>query len=172
MGRGGVSRRWPWSAPPAPPEPDAFAGRRLLLASEGRAIPERAVELAARMAKQAGAELHVLAVARIWGSSLGLPHPGLMPSRREWQQQRERVAEAVALLARRGLAASGEVVATRNPAKRILAEARRRQAAAIVMAADPPRHWLIAGMIWSQEPHRVRRLAPIPVHLVVEQGPA
>jgi hypothetical protein len=36
------------------------------------------------------------------------------------------------------------------------------------MAADPPQHWFISGMIWSQEPQRVRRLASIPVYLVVD----
>jgi adenylate cyclase len=46
-------------------------------------------------------------------------------------------------------------------------EAGRRRVDAIVMAADSPRHWLVAGMIWSQEPYRVRRRAAMPVYLVV-----
>jgi nucleotide-binding universal stress UspA family protein len=139
-----------------------------MLASEGRAIPRRAVELAARMARRSGAAVHVLSVARIWGTSLGFPHPALMPNRREWQQQRDRVAEAVAALERHKLSASGQVLGTRQAAKRILEEARRRRVDAIVMAADPPRHWLFADMAWSQEPYRVRRLAPVPVYLVLE----
>jgi hypothetical protein len=36
------------------------------------------------------------------------------------------------------------------------------------MAADMPRHWLVSDMVWSQEPQRVRRLAPVPVYLVIE----
>ena len=39
------------------------------------------------------------------------------------------------------------------------------------MAADPPLHWFVSNMVWSQEPYRVRRLAPIPVYLVVESPP-
>jgi len=50
-----------------------------------------------------------------------------------------------------------------------LAEARRRRADAIVMAADPPLHWFVSGMVWSQEPYRVRRLASIPVYLVIDE---
>jgi nucleotide-binding universal stress UspA family protein len=93
-----------------------------------------------------------------------------MPSKRELQDQHEGVAGAVAWLKRRDIAASGQVFGTRNAAKRILAEARRRGADAIVMAADPPQHWLVSNMVWSQEPHRVRRLAPVPVYLVIEAG--
>ena len=71
------------------------------------------------------------------------------------------------MLKRRGVAASGQVLSTRNAAKRILIEAGRRRVDAIVMAADSPRHWLVADMIWSQEPYRVRRRAAMPVYLVV-----
>jgi nucleotide-binding universal stress UspA family protein len=159
--------RLPWHPVGPAPDPKAFAGRSLLLASEGRAIPRPAVELAARLAKQAGAEVHVLSIARVWGTSLGLPHPALMPNKRELREQHDRVAAALALLKRRGIAASGQVLGTRNAAKRIVTEARRRRADAIVMAADPPRHWLVADMFWSQEPYRVRRRAGMPVYLVV-----
>lgn len=163
--------RWLWSTPPAPPAPDAFAGKFILLASEGRPIPKAALELAGRLAERGGAEVRVLSTARIWGTSFGLPHPGLMPNKRELQEHHERVADAVAWLKRRGVAASGQVYGTRNAAKRILAEARRHGADAIVMAADPQQHWLISNMVWSQEPQRVRRLAPIPVYLVIETAP-
>src|SRR5262249_56552364 len=107
-------------------------------------------------------------MARVWGTSLGLPHPALMPNKREPREQHDRVAAALALLKRRGIAASGQVLGTRNAARRIVTEARRRRADAIVMAADPPRHWLVAGMFWSQEPYRVRRRAAVPVYLVLK----
>jgi nucleotide-binding universal stress UspA family protein len=107
-------------------------------------------------------------IARIWGTSFGLPNPGLLPNKREMRERHESVAGAITLLKRRNIAASGQVTGTRNAAKRIVAEARHRGADAIVMAADPPQHWFISGMIWSQEPQRVRRLASIPVYLVVD----
>ena len=166
-----LSKRWPWRTPPEPPAPDAFAGKLIILASEGRPIPQAAVELAGRMAERAGAEVHVLSIARIWGTSFGLPHPGLLPNKREMQERHDSVAGVVTWLKRRHIEASGQVAGTRNAAKRILAEARQRRADAIVMAADPPQHWLVANMSWSQEPYRVRRLAPVPVYLVIE-GPA
>ena len=90
-----------------------------------------------------------------------------MPNKLELKEQQDRVAAALALLKRRGVSASGQVLGTRNAAKRIVIEAGRRRVDAIVMAADSPRHWLVAGMIWSQEPYRVRRRAAMPVYLVV-----
>jgi nucleotide-binding universal stress UspA family protein len=88
------------------------------------------------------------------------------------QERHDSVARANTLLKRCGIATSGQVTGTRNAAKRILAEARRRGADAIVMAADPPQHWFLSNMVWSQEPHRVHRLAPIPVYLVIEKEKA
>lgn len=160
--------RWPWYRPPQPPPPDSFTGKLVLLASEGRPIPKAAVELAGRMAEKAGAEVHVLSIARIWGSAFGLPNPGLLPNKRELQERHESVADALAWLKRHHIAASGQVSGTRNAAKLILKEARHRGADAIVMAADPPRHWLVSDTMWSQEPYRVRRLAAVPVYLAIE----
>ena len=160
--------RWPWRAPPEAPPPDAFSGKLILLASEGRPIPEAAMKLAKRMAEKADAKVHVISIARIWGTSFGLPHPGLLPSKREMKERYDAVADIVTWMKRRHIDASGEVSGTRNAAKRILAEARRRGADAIVMGADPPMHWFLSGMVWSQEPYRVRRLAPVPVYLVTD----
>jgi nucleotide-binding universal stress UspA family protein len=168
MNRFVLPLRWPWRTPPESPAVNAFTGKMILLASEGRPIPRAAKEFAARMAEQAGAEVHVLSIARIWGTSFGLPHPGLMPNKRELKEHHDCVADTVTWLKRRNIAASGQVGGTRNAAKRILAEARQRRADAIVMAADPPQHWLVSNMVWSQEPHRVRRMAPVPVYLVIE----
>jgi len=126
--------------------------------------------LAARLARKAGVEVHVLSVARIWGSAFGLPHPGLKPSKRELQDQHKLVAEAISDLKQKGVAADGEIISTRSAAARIAREANRRRAGAIVMAADPPKHWLIADLMWSQEPYRVRRLADVPVYTVVDES--
>jgi len=165
-----TGRRWPWTALPEPPDPREFAPATILLASEGGPIPPAAVEFAVRLARNAQAPVHVLVIARIWGSAFGLPHPGLMPTKREWQRQRELVAEAVDRLKRRGVEVSGQVISSRNAAKRILAEARRRGSEAVVMAAPAPRHWFVADFIWGQDPYRVRRRAKVPVYLVVESG--
>jgi len=153
----------------APPDHSSVTATRILLASEGRVIPPGAVEAAARLAKQSSAPVRVFSVARIWGSGLGLPMPGLLPSKREWDQQRELVLDAVRTLRKQGLEADGHVLATRKATKRIVSEAERLGCDVIVMAADAPRPWLLADWMWSQEPYRVRRRAKIPVLLVQEE---
>lgn len=140
----------------------------VLLASESRRIPAAAVERAAQLAAPAGAPVHVLSVARVWGTSLGLPSPGLLPTRQEWDEQRAVVDGAVRALEARGVEARGSVIGTRAAAKRIASEARRLGCEAIVMGADPPRSRWLRDFIWSQEPYRVERRADVPVHLVVE----
>ena len=167
----GLHHRWPWSRIPAPPDSATYPARRILLASEGRKFSPAAIAFAARLARNAGGAVHLLIIARIWGSSFGLPHPGLMPSRREWQAQHDAVAEALKGLKGLGIEGTGQVLSSRNAGKRILKEAKLRGIDAIVMGADGPRHWLVNDMIWSQEPYRIRRLAPVPVYLV-EEAPA
>jgi len=44
--------------------------------------------------------------------------------------------------------------------------ARRTGCDAIVMAADPPRHWFVADFIWSQEPYASAGEPRFPVYLV------
>jgi len=159
-------RRLPWAAPSAPALAD-FTGDTLLLASEGRAISPDALALVSRLVKPQGTTIHVLSLARIWGSRFGMPHPGLMPNKHELEVQRDLVRDAVLALRQRGYQAEGQVVSSRSPAKRIVAAAAQHGSAAIVMSADAPRHWLVADFLWSQEPYRVRRLAAIPVYLAI-----
>ena len=140
----------------------------ILLASEGRRIPRAAVERAAELAREAGGPVHVFTIARIYGVGFGLPSPGLRPNAKEWQEQRDSVANAIKILEQRGLEADGDILATRKATKRIVGTARRLGCEAIVMGADPPRNRILADMMWSQEPYRVRRRARMPVHLVVE----
>ena len=159
-----------WTRTRPPPDPATLTFRRLLLASEGRPFPPDAVDFAARLALPAHAPFHVLSIARVWGTAFGFPNPNLYPSRQEWDAQRDLVANAVGALQARGLEATGQVIGTRSATRRIVAETRRRGCDAIVMAADPPRHWFVSDFIWSQEPYRVRRRARVPVYLVPAGG--
>jgi hypothetical protein len=136
-----------------------------LLASEGRPFPRAALDEAAALAGKGG-QVHVFTIVRVWGTSLGLPNPGLLPTKREWDAQREMVSAAVSALRKRGVGADGRVVATRKATKRIVGESERLGCASIVMAADPPRNRFLADLMWSQEPYRVRRRAKVPVHIV------
>jgi hypothetical protein len=157
----------------ASPDPATLAIRRVLVASDGRPIPPEVIDYAAELAggQKRKASVRVFSVARIYGTSLGLPMPGLLPSRQEVDAQRELVSDAVGALKKRGLRAEGHIVATRNPTKHILRLAQTAYCDVIVMAADPKRHRLLSDILWSQEAYRVQRRAKVPVYLVPRVGP-
>ena len=70
------------------PAPSEVTIRRIVLASEGRPIPQSVLREVVALAKPEHAEVKVVAIARIWGTSLGFPNPGLQPTRGEWDEQR------------------------------------------------------------------------------------
>jgi len=148
---------------------DAPAFERILLASEGRPIPDAAIARVIELAQPAGASVRVFSIARVHGVAFGMQSPGLLPTKAEWAEQRKIVDRAVKRLERKGIDADGHVVGTRKSTKRILQEAEFAGCDAIVMAADPDRNRVAGDFIWSQEPQRVRRKAKIPVFLVVSE---
>ncbi|MDQ6816770.1 MAG: hypothetical protein M3018_05100, partial [Actinomycetota bacterium] len=88
--------------------------RRILLASEGRPINDAAIARTLELTTRSGAVVHVFSIARVHGVAFGLPNPGLLPTQREWDEQREIVAKAVKRLERKGINATGHVVGTRK----------------------------------------------------------
>ncbi len=148
-----------------PPDPATLRIERLVVATEGRPIAWSVLQQAFELARPAGARVLVVSIARVWGTSLGFPNPGLNPTRHEWDAQRLLVREARDAIEKAGFEASGHVIGTRRAAKRILAEATRFDADAIVMGADRHRG-MLADFLWSQEPYRVARRARVPVYLV------
>jgi nucleotide-binding universal stress UspA family protein len=152
--------------PPPSEEPGQF--ERILLASEGRPISDAAIDRVVELAKPDGASVRVFSIARIHGVSFGMANPGLLPTKKEWDEQRQIVGRAVKRLERKGLDADGHVVGTRKTTKRILQEAALAGCDAIVMAADADRNRVTGDFMWTQEPQRVRRKAKIPVFLVGE----
>ena len=149
-----------------PPAAAPATTHAVLLASEGRPFSREAIRRAAELACRHGGPVRVLSVARIWGTALGFPHPGLRPSRRELERHRDDVARAIRALRRAGVEADGHIIQTRKATKSILAEARRVGCREIVMGGDAPRGALVADFMWSQEPQRVERRAHVPVHVV------
>ncbi len=142
---------------------------RILLASEGREISDAAIRRVIELAHD-GATVHVFSIARVHGVSFGMQTPGLLPTKREWQQQHDLVEKAVKRLKRRGFEAEGHVLGTRKATKRIVEEARLHDAEAIVMTADADRNRIVGDLLWTQEPQRVRRRAKkLPVFLVVDE---
>ena len=142
---------------------------RILLASEGRPIPDAAIDRVLELARPGSASVRVFSIARVHGVSFGMQTPGLLPTRKEWDEQRKHVGREVKRLERKGIDADGHVVGTRKSTKRILQEAELAGCDAIVMAADPDRNRVAGDFMWTQEPQRVRRRAKLPVFLVVSE---
>jgi hypothetical protein len=120
-----------------PPDESTLEVRRLMVASEGREIPYPVIVRALELARPLDADVFVMSIARVWGTSLGFPNPGLKPTKHEWDVQ-----------------------------KRIVKEAELRGMDAIVMGSDHDRG-LIGDFVWAHEPYRVsHRSRRIPVFLV------
>ena len=103
--------------------------RTVLLATDGREpLSPEAIERAAALASPGG--VAVLAIAKIYGTQFGLPHPGLMPTKDEVDLRRGWIADAIAALERKGVEADGQLAATRKPIKLIAKVALARSVAA------------------------------------------
>jgi nucleotide-binding universal stress UspA family protein len=156
--------------PSPPPDPGTLQVNRLMVASEGRPISHEVIVQALELARPQKAYVFVLSIARVWGTAMGFPNPGLQPNKREWDEQKRIVKEAVSAFEKAGHESNGIVLATRRAAKRIAAEADARDMDAIVMGADPDRG-LLGDFVWAHEPHRVaRRSSKVPVYLVLPTG--
>ena len=108
--------------------------RSVLLATDGRRpLSAEAIERAAALASPRG--VAVLAIAKIYGTQFGLPHPGLMPTRDEVDLRRGWIADAIAVLERRGVDADGQLAATRKPIKLIAKVALARSVEHVVVDA-------------------------------------
>jgi len=150
---------------PPSPDPSTLEVNRLVVASEGRQIAWPVLQQAFELARPRGARVLVISIARVWGTGMGFPNPGLLPTGHEWDEQRLITRRAVEALEKAGFRASAHVIGTRKASKRILGEATAFGAEAIVMGCDVQRK-LLGDFIWSQEPYRVRRRAKVPVYLV------
>ena len=156
--------------PSPPPDPSTLEVTKLMVASEGRPISHDVIVLALELARPLKAYVFVLSIARVWGTAMGFPNPGLQPNKREWDEQKRIVKEAVSAFEKAGHESNGVVLATRRAAKRIAGEAAARNMDAIVMGADRDRG-LLGDFTWAHEPYRVaRRSSAVPVYLVLPAG--
>lgn len=141
----------------------------VLIASTGEPIPAAAVSRA--VALSGGQPVAVVSLARIYGSALGLPNPGLLPTQRELADQRERVASALAAVQRAGLEGWGQVAATRRPGKTIARVARARGVRHVILVMPSQPRWrrFVEGNLAREIS---RKLAPdTPVEAVILIGP-
>ena len=137
----------------------------ILMASLGSEFAEPSLKQAAKFAKSldkshpaknsdavnARPIIHLFTIARIYGSAFGLPNPGLMPNKQEWKQQYDLLAAAQKSLKKSGIESSALVVSSRNPTKRIIAEAKHIKATHLLIETPPKKHWLIAHLFWEQQ---------------------
>jgi hypothetical protein len=113
-----------WDRPPT-----AAAG--VLLASPGAPFSGAAIRRACQLA--AGEPIAVLSILKVYGSAFGLPNPGLLPNRREREEQYAIVQRAITAVERRGGTADGQITATRSAGRTIAKAARRRNVRYVVM---------------------------------------
>jgi hypothetical protein len=113
-----------WDQPPT-----AAAG--VLLASSGAPFSSAAIRRACQLA--AGEPVAVLSILKVYGSTFGLPNPGLLPNRREREEQYAIVQRAITAVERRGGTADGQITATRSAGRTIAKAARRRNVRYVVM---------------------------------------
>ncbi len=108
----------------------------VLLASDGRRrFTKGAV---ARAAALAGSNrVAVLTIAKIYGTSLGFPHPGLLPTKEEMQERVGWVNDATSRLELGGAQADGQVASTRRAARTISRIARARNVRMVVIDDSP-----------------------------------
>jgi hypothetical protein len=111
----------------------------VLIASNGEKIPGAAIRQALRIS--AGAPVAVVTIARIYGSSLGLPNPGLMPTRKEMNEQKEIVEEAMSAIEKGGSQTWGQIAASRRPSKTIAQAAAARGARHVLVIRPEKVGW-------------------------------
>ena len=125
----------------------------VLLASPGSQFSSAAMRRARELAD--GQPVAVLAILKIYGSSFGLPNPGLMPTRRERDEQLKNVKLAIHELERRGCAVDGQIAATRSAGRTIAKVARARKVSYVVMDTQPATG--IRRLIEGEVSNNVRR---------------
>jgi hypothetical protein len=107
----------------------------LIAAPFGNPIPRAAVKLAVELG--GGGPIAVVTIARIYGSALGLPNPGLMPTRKEMAEQKSQVELTIRQIEKAGAEAWGQVAASRKPVKTIAEAARARGVRHVVIVRKP-----------------------------------
>lgn len=112
-------------------DPQPTAPAAVLLATTGEPFSKAAIRRAYELA--AGEPVAVLAILKVYGSQFGLPVPGLLPTRRERDEQFELVRRTIAQLERRGGSTDGQIATTRSAGRAIAKVARARGVRYVVM---------------------------------------
>jgi nucleotide-binding universal stress UspA family protein len=111
----------------------------VLIATLGVSIPPAVIRQAVQLSE--GRPVAVVTIARIYGSSFGLPSPGLMPTRKEMDEQRAIVNKAIDRLERSGVEAWGQVASTRRYGKTIAQAAQARGVDRVLVVSAGAARW-------------------------------
>jgi hypothetical protein len=129
----------------------------VLIATVGLPIPPKVIRRAVQLSQ--GQPVAVVSIARIYGSSFGLPNPGLLPTRTEMDEQLTLVNKAIDRLERSGTEAWGQVATTRRFAKTIAQAARARGVGHVLVVTSEVARWrqLIEGDVARDVRRRIGR---------------
>jgi len=145
----------------------------VMLASDGRQdFSPGAVAQAAALA--GSGPVAVVTIAKIYGSSFGLPHPGLLPTKDEIAERQRWVEAAIHTLRAGGVSADGQVAATRRTAKKLAAVARGRGARVIVIdetVVGRGVRRMIEGDVGAELRHKLRKDG-VEVEVIARTAPA
>jgi K+-sensing histidine kinase KdpD len=144
--------------------------RRVLLASTGERFSPDVMARAIQLATPAHAKITVLAIARVYGTSLGFPNPGLQPNRIEIEQRKKITEDAARILRAEGFEVRVAMSKARNTPKMIARWANAKNFHAIVVA-DPERPaW--RRFVEGDLKHEIERRCAVPVHAVAVPAPS
>ena len=118
-------------------DPQPTAPAAVLLATTGEPFSKAAIRRAHELA--AGETVAVLTILKVYGSQFGLPNPGLLPTRREREDQFALMQRTIAALERRGDTADGQIATTRSAGRTIAKVARARGVRYVVMDDREPK---------------------------------
>lgn len=138
-------------------QPTQSAG--VLLASDGRMnFSLGAVATATALGKASNQSVAVITIAKLHGFSLGIPHPGLMPTKAEALERTSWVQLAIESLQRSGLNADGQVATTRHSVKLLAKVAQQRNVSHIVVDGTKATGFrrMIEGDIGAELKRRLR----------------
>jgi hypothetical protein len=150
----GRFRKAKWDAQPTQPAD-------VLIATVGVRIPRAVIRRARELS--GGCPVAVVGIARMYGSSLGMPNPGLLPSKREMTEQLAFVSEAIDNLERSGVEASGQVATTRRYAKTIARAARAHGVTHVLVVSPAAPRWrlIVEGDTARDVKRRIGREADV-----------
>jgi nucleotide-binding universal stress UspA family protein len=147
-------------APRVYPDPP----RRILLVSPSIPLTRETIQKAVELATPLDAKITVLGIAKIYGTSLGLPHPGLQPTNTEWELERQIAHEAAEELEGRGFEVRVALSRARNIPKMIARWGVAKNFHAIVVPEAERPGWRRA--IEGDVAREIGRRTDIPVHVV------